>query len=907
MIRKMRPANYRRMRFEQLEDRRVLSAVLLEDLGFSGSGPQELIPDNEGGIWFFGSNPTSFRNVDRSGNVIQDLPLQDVYTMVGGAGFGIEDFQVDEAGKLYILDYSFERVIVFDASLGFESKWDICKDVTCQEIFDIQVDDNYVYILSTASTSNSRWSDIHKYQKNGVFEDNVRLFTESGSSTYREEIDEMRLAPDGSIWVLGRHRIVGNSSYYDGRFYHVLPDGNIEVHAVKDAHPSMVGDVRINAFSIDGEGNIWAMAGNSTPERFGYNGLYKIAPTVDSAELIFRGPGLNDIGALDSRGNLFVIGSPRYCGDPQASGGIIRGFVPGVANEDVNLDFLRICETELDIDNGHRLVVDSSVTLDPTGTLNVTSSELVFDTLDAADKSAISLSNATVSGSRFTLNGSALVTGSGTITSRFLGDGNSSIVANGGLAIGNAVEPDGFATAGMIEVGDGSVLTLASGGYARVANTILADGEIVAANGLILSAGSTISGSGAIRGRLAQQMGSSVRLGNNLTIGDEESYAGFFSDGELVIEEHTATLQDKDWSVLGSLTSLGTQTSNGILAAANGLLLEEGKVLKGRGTIETTNDIFKNQGLVAAEDGTITFENDVSGRGRFVGNIQFNADYSPGNSPGLGRIDGNLTLTESSTLTFEIEGTNRGSQYDGIDVSGDSQLNGDLVIAVDDGFSPAEDDSFHVISTGFYSGDFDEYRNLDLTETLTLWPQWKGNDLYLETLDKYPWHNYANAFDVNEDSVVTPLDALWTINYLNIEGIGDLPWPRDKGKEAPFYDVNRDGVTAPMDVLFVINYLNRNVGNAEGEFAEKSESEIFYFPLSRQVPRAVIAKTDASDPVCRDIVFNDLGADNSYRPSTDNGGVSTLQTDLRKDYHGVGEQTLEDIFTVLGVTSWSEV
>ena len=54
----MRPANYRRMRFEQLEDRRVLSAVLLEDIGFGASLDRtELIPDNEGGIWFHNGHP----------------------------------------------------------------------------------------------------------------------------------------------------------------------------------------------------------------------------------------------------------------------------------------------------------------------------------------------------------------------------------------------------------------------------------------------------------------------------------------------------------------------------------------------------------------------------------------------------------------------------------------------------------------------------------------------------------------------------------------------------------------------------------------------------------------------------------------------------------------------------------
>ena len=70
-----------------------------------------------------------------------------------------------------------------------------------------------------------------------------------------------------------------------------------------------------------------------------------------------------------------------------------------------------------------------------------------------------------------------------------------------------------------------------------------------------------------------------------------------------------------------------------------------------------------------------------------------------------------------------------------------------------------------------------------------------------------PWHNSTLPTDVNEDSSVTPLDALFIINYLNSNGSEPLPMDRSTS-EPPFYDVNKDGWISPVDGLQVINILN---------------------------------------------------------------------------------------------------
>jgi uncharacterized protein GlcG (DUF336 family) len=62
--------------------------------------------------------------------------------------------------------------------------------------------------------------------------------------------------------------------------------------------------------------------------------------------------------------------------------------------------------------------------------------------------------------------------------------------------------------------------------------------------------------------------------------------------------------------------------------------------------------------------------------------------------------------------------------------------------------------------------------------------------------------------DVNNDSVVTPLDALLVINELSRQSRGELaPEPVSESKH--FFDTSGDGLTTPLDVLHVLNALQK--------------------------------------------------------------------------------------------------
>ncbi len=68
-----------------------------------------------------------------------------------------------------------------------------------------------------------------------------------------------------------------------------------------------------------------------------------------------------------------------------------------------------------------------------------------------------------------------------------------------------------------------------------------------------------------------------------------------------------------------------------------------------------------------------------------------------------------------------------------------------------------------------------------------------------------PLHNSILAADVNQDHMVTAVDALQVINYLNTFGPRTLTHADTAGSKL---DVTNDGVITALDALRVINYLN---------------------------------------------------------------------------------------------------
>ena len=73
-------------------------------------------------------------------------------------------------------------------------------------------------------------------------------------------------------------------------------------------------------------------------------------------------------------------------------------------------------------------------------------------------------------------------------------------------------------------------------------------------------------------------------------------------------------------------------------------------------------------------------------------------------------------------------------------------------------------------------------------------------------------HNVDNGLDVDDNSTVTPRDALLVVNDLNAKG---KPEPEAEGGSKVFHDTNNDGVVSPIDALNVINFLNGEGENGD--------------------------------------------------------------------------------------------
>lgn len=80
-----------------------------------------------------------------------------------------------------------------------------------------------------------------------------------------------------------------------------------------------------------------------------------------------------------------------------------------------------------------------------------------------------------------------------------------------------------------------------------------------------------------------------------------------------------------------------------------------------------------------------------------------------------------------------------------------------------------------------------------------------------------PWRNPLDPLDVNNDGLLTPIDALLVINELNRVGGHALLPPSGDAAPPPYLDTTGDNFVSPVDALRVINELNRRGSGGSGE------------------------------------------------------------------------------------------
>lgn len=139
----------------------------------------------------------------------------------------------------------------------------------------------------------------------------------------------------------------------------------------------------------------------------------------------------------------------------------------------------------------------------------------------------------------------------------------------------------------------------------------------------------------------------------------------------------------------------------------------------GTGTSSINLSTFINYGEIIAESGTLAFNEDITtgeyqeyidgtlveyiGTYSGSGTFQFPAGYvlegevSPGSSPGVLTIAGNLTTGTNTTFNIEIDGPTVGTEYDRLLVQNNADISGEFNIIL--GYLPPSDAIFEIVTS----------------------------------------------------------------------------------------------------------------------------------------------------------------------------------------------------------------
>jgi hypothetical protein len=230
-------------------------------------------------------------------------------------------------------------------------------------------------------------------------------------------------------------------------------------------------------------------------------------------------------------------------------------------------------------------------------------------------------------------------------------------------------------------------------------------------------------------------------------------------------------------------------------------------VVSGGGVATFYDDVLQNETLRVSAVGTTTsvavFFGAFTGSGGSTGggDIFFEGDLRPGDSPATVSFDNNISFGPGATLEIELGGTSPGAQYDQVQVTGSLSLDGALDVSLIDGFSPDAGDSFDILNWTTLSGTFDSLLLPALDDSLT----WNTSQLYTDGL-----LSVALAGDFNFDGSVDAADyVVWRkLDSGNLQGYAD--WVRNFGETAGgsgsggAEDAPQSGAPEPASIVLMI-------------------------------------------------------------------------------------------------------
>lgn len=285
-------------------------------------------------------------------------------------------------------------------------------------------------------------------------------------------------------------------------------------------------------------------------------------------------------------------------------------------------------------------------------TAELTDLPSLLETAGAGSEISISLPNFETLSINMNLNGGKIVAAGGL---NMVAAGGLNLVAAGG---GNIVAAGGL---NLVAAGGGNITATGLASLIQANNLVAAGaGNILSHNGGQMVAAGGLNADGGIV--TADGIGSRIEAANMVAVGAGNIIS---QNGGQIVAAGAGNIVAAGG---GNLVAAG----GGNMVAAGGLNAQSGGVIRGDGS-------FTGPGLLNA-----------------------GGSMRPGNSPGLLTWNGDLTFENGSELEIEIAGTNAGTQYDVINVSGALVLDGVLKVKFLSGFQNAilSTDVFHVATSG---------------------------------------------------------------------------------------------------------------------------------------------------------------------------------------------------------------
>jgi autotransporter-associated beta strand protein len=309
--------------------------------------------------------------------------------------------------------------------------------------------------------------------------------------------------------------------------------------------------------------------------------------------------------------------------------------------------------------------------------------------------------------------------------------------AAGGAAanLGNATNSGKLTFAAGLDLSNG-VRTVTTNSVVEFAGTV--SSATPASGGLTKAGASTLilSGSNTYAGATTLNSGT-LQIGNGGTTGrlNPSSAISGSAGATLAFDRSNSVTQGTDFASVISGSVNVTQLGSGTLVL-NGANTYTGTTTAAAGTLEVNGAIGNGPVSVAAAAW-------LQGTGTIGGAVSVQGTLSPGNSPGVLTV-GSVVLGGPSTTAIEINGVTRGTQYDGVNITGTSNsltYGGALSLAFGNvsalpngttldifNFTGGFLGSYaSVASTGFYSGTWSSlgsgtYQLVSGAQTLTFSP-----------------------------------------------------------------------------------------------------------------------------------------------------------------------------------------